>query len=519
MLRAACFLAVLSSLPASAQTNVAWEYVGPPAFSDWAVICTRIAPSPSGTMHVSFQDLSLGSARATVMRNVGDAWQVVGAKGDASVGTAYYCTLGFDDQSRLYVASRDYGVNSKANVRRFDPASSTWSTLGGLGIGTGEAHYVWLTMTAGGPCITYADNSVGDRTCARVFSGGAWNPVGANGFSQLGASYQTIASASDGTLFAAFADAAYLDASVGAGRATVVRWDANASAWQPVGTPGFSPNGAANLTLAVDRIGMPWIAYYRYHSSIVVMRWNGGAWEQVGGSATGPDQPAVETEGWRQWVPLAFDSANLPYVAYESWPNARRASVRRFQNGAWTLVGDPWFTPGAADYLTLAIDAQDQPWVAFRDGAHGQRASVMRLVAQSESYCTAVTSSLGCVPRILSTGAPSASGATTFQIRASDIIPDRPGILLYGFAEAAVPFQGGTLCIGGAVRRSLPVNSGSGSGGTCSGSFTADFGSAIAAGLQGVTAGTSLAAQFWYRDPLNPNGPGLTNALRFVVGP
>lgn len=522
MWRTAIFLAVLSSLPAQAQVQEAWEYVGTPAFSDWAVICTRIAADPSGTMHVSFQDLSLSSARATVMKNVGDAWQVLGAKGQASLGAAYYCTMAFDANGRLFVASRDYGVNSKANVRAFDAASNAWSTIGAAGIGAGEAHYVSIAMSpAGLPSVTYADGSVSNRTSAQRFDGSAWTSVGPAGYSQAGASFQTIASASDGTLYTAYCDSAYPDPlSSNVGRATVMRYDVPSGAWSPVGNPGFSPHGASNVTLALDRTGTPWIAYYRYHNSIVVMRWTGTTWQSVGGSATGPDAPTIESEDWRQWTSLVFDSSNRPYVAYQSWLNGRRASVRRFDGTAWTLVGDPWFTPGAADYLTLALDAQDKPWIAFRDGAHLQRVSVMRFAPQAESYCTAVVSSQGCVPQIFSTGAPSLSNSTSFSVRAINLIPDRPGILLYGYAPGSVPFQGGTLCIGGPIHRGPAVNSGPGVAAVpCSGSFGVDLSQPIANGLPGVWIGTQLYTQFWYRDPQNPLAPGLTNALRFVVGP
>ena len=523
MWRTTISLVVLTSVPAFSQTHSAWEFVGPPGFSDGASLCTRIAADPAGVMHVAFQDLSQTSARATVMKNTGDAWELVGVKGGASVGTAYYCNVAFDAAGRVVVATRDYGVNSKANVRRFDSSSNAWTSVGAPGIGTGEAHYVSLVCSTGGdPCIVYADGALGNRATAQHFdsSSGTWVPIGTAGFSQLGASFQSITRAPDGTLYAAYADGAFLDATNNVGRATVVRFDANSGTWMPVGTPGFSPHGAANLVLTIDRVGLPWIAYYRYHNSVVVMRYDGTSWNSIGGSATGVDQPTVDTEDWRQWLSLQFDSANRPYVAYQMNTNGRRASVRRFDNDAWQLVGDGSFTPGAADYMTMVLDAQDTPWVAFRDGAHAQRVSVMRYTVQSESFCTAVTSSLGCVPQIESVGAPSLTGSTPFTIRATNIITDRPGMLIYGFASAAVPFQGGTLCIGGAVRRGGPVNSGPGTGvPDCSGVFTSNFGAALASGLPGVWVGTELSAQFWYRDSQNPLGPGLTNGLRFVVGP
>ena len=66
---------------------------------------------------------------------------------------------------------------------------------------------------------------------------------------------------------------------------------------------------------------------------------------------------------------------------------------------------------------------------------------------------------------------------------AQQVINNKNGILFYGFAPYNVPFQGGTLCVTGVVRRT-PAQWSGGNGGAddCSGSFSYDFNALIQSG-------------------------------------
>lgn len=137
-------------------------------------------------------------------------------------------------------------------------------------------------------------------------------------------------------------------------------------------------------------------------------------------------------------------------------------------------------------------------------------------------YCTAKTNSQGCLPAIASSGSPSASGATPFSIQAGQVINQTVGILAYGYQSAAVPFLGGTLCMGGAVKRTPGQGSGGSAVGTdCTGTFTFDFAAYVATGIDPLlaVAGQQVNAQFWYRDVAASFGAGLSDALEFVLDP
>jgi hypothetical protein len=322
-----------------------------PAISDGSGICCQIAISPAGAPAIAFQDQSLAGIPASVLCFENGAWHYEGPKGSASVGQAWYTRIAFSRAGELLLACRDYASSGRISVRRYGASTDSWSSVGPNGSSALEAHYTDIALAPDGtPIVVYSDHSTTplDKATAMSFYGGFWHLLAGFGFSSSTAAYTTLDIDAAGTIYAAFSDSNAYDPGTGAGRATVMRYDPASDAWSPVGTPGFSPHGALNLSLKLDRDGTPWIAYYRWHAELVVMRFDGASWVRVGGSAAGGDVPEVQSEGWRQWLSLTFDSQNLPYVAYQRANDANRAAVRRWDGAAWTEVGNLGFSAGAA---------------------------------------------------------------------------------------------------------------------------------------------------------------------------
>lgn len=146
------------------------------------------------------------------------------------------------------------------------------------------------------------------------------------------------------------------------------------------------------------------------------------------------------------------------------------------------------------------------------------------------TYCTAKQNSLGCVPTLRTSGFPGSTTTTGFVVHGENIRNQTVGLLLYGFAgSAAIPFQGGFLCVQPPVRRMLQANSGGSPVGAhdCSGHWSIDV-NAFSGGLLGGfpapalrQPGATVDCQWWGRDPgfPAPFNTALTAALEFVVLP
>ncbi len=524
-MRIATWLSVVSLAPAlRAQGSANWEFVGAPSISAAGGICCQIAVASDGTPYVSFQDQSTGDIRASVLRFQGGGWSYVGAPRTASVGQAWYNKLALAANGQLYLTCRDYAAGGRLSLRRFDAGANAWFSVGPNGSSPGEAHWTDVAVGPNGePVVIFADRTTSpiDGATAMRYRAGNWYFLGTFGFSGSTASFPSIAVDGGNAIYAGFSDVNYYDAGTGTGRASVKRFDELTGTWNFVGAPGFSPEGASNMTLAIDRNGAPWIAYYVWHSRIVVMRFDGSAWQRVGVSGSGLDRPEVQTEGWRQWLSLDFDSQDAPYVSYQRWDDGNRAAVRRFDGSDWVPVGALGFTAGGADYLSMAVGPDDVPYVVFRDAANATRVSVMRFAPSPHVYCAAVVNSLGCLPQISARGTPSATSPTPFWIRATSVISHRGGVLLYSSGPDRVPFNGGVLCLRAPLHRGGGVNSGGASPAIdCTGVLERDFNEILrTSSSPDLAPGQRVFAQFYYRDQHNPAGPGLTDAVSFEIEP
>lgn len=164
---------------------------------------------------------------------------------------------------------------------------------------------------------------------------------------------------------------------------------------------------------------------------------------------------------------------------------------------------------GAADFIVGATDAPN---------GQGRAYVYLAGLEAPETYCTAKLNSQGCLPTISWEGVPSASVGEELRIGVTDVLGNQPGLLIWSRTAAASPFQGGTLCVGQGVVRTRIQNSGGSGPPGCAGSFEFVFSHAYMAQF-GLTGGDILHAQYWYRDPGDPLGVGLSDAVRAHVVP
>jgi len=136
-------------------------------------------------------------------------------------------------------------------------------------------------------------------------------------------------------------------------------------------------------------------------------------------------------------------------------------------------------------------------------------------------YCTAKASSAGCVAAIATSapGAQPVSGAGGYSVTATDVQGLKNGLLFAGVnGAAALPFNGGTLCMNGPLKRGPIFGSGGTGPDDCTGSYSTEIndGMIVPFGLD-AGSGNSGWYQYWYRDPNNGAGnfgTALSNAVQ-----
>jgi hypothetical protein len=153
-------------------------------------------------------------------------------------------------------------------------------------------------------------------------------------------------------------------------------------------------------------------------------------------------------------------------------------------------------------------------------GNYGATAHFGPILANANSvanYCTGKTNSLGCVPTIATNGVPPDKSGGNFVVSCLNVLNQKNGLLFWGVAPAAAPFQGGIKCVASPVVRGPNINSGGAStGNTCSGTYAHAWTTAYM-NAHGVVPGHTIYCQWWMRDPASASTTGLSNGLQFTV--
>ncbi|MHC5057914.1 MAG: hypothetical protein ACYTKD_24880 [Planctomycetota bacterium] len=149
--------------------------------------------------------------------------------------------------------------------------------------------------------------------------------------------------------------------------------------WRLIGRGPVSPGGAGpgttgwgEVSLALGPRGHPFLAY-EYRARVHLKRWDGEAWVELGGSASGRGPSAIVNSCQPR---LRVDSSGKPVIAWATCEHAWDIYAMRWNGESWAELAGSASEGGVSKRgdsgsPSLALDAHGNPYVAWNDGPEG----------------------------------------------------------------------------------------------------------------------------------------------------
>jgi hypothetical protein len=340
-----------------------WQMIGS-GLSTGAVNNVTMGSDMSGNLFVAYSDES-DSNSLYINKWNGTSWITVGSGSVAS--NVYQPSIAVTPDGTPYVAYQTAAIG-EVHVWRFNGTS--WIDLSGTlpstvtrahGTRLAVGRYIIGGITTYVPYVALVDQTPGDYP--KVFRlEAAWTQVG-TAVNSTNTSELSIAFDLTGATLLAYKCS---------NSANVKRY--NGINWEQVGSADFAPNTAYSLSLAVDSFNTPFIGYVDFDGVSIlhrasVMKYDGTAWQFVGSRGF--------SAGTAQLVNMALDSNATPFIAYQDAAAATRLSVMKWNSASWVYAGKQGFTEGSASNLAFA-DCGGYLYVAYRDSAHAEKLTLMK---------------------------------------------------------------------------------------------------------------------------------------------
>lgn len=198
-----------------------------------------------------------------------------------------------------------------------------------------------------------------------------------------------------------------------------------------------------------------------------------------------------------------------------------------FNGVDWTNVSDA-ASPNIRNSSAQWVSALGKAFSATGNSSNATRNWTLQhdVPITTVVYCTAGTSTNGCVPTIGAIGTARASATSGFTISVTALEGQKQGLIFYGISGRSIaPWgSGGTsfLCVKSPTQRTSSQSTG-GTTNACDGALSVDWLAYLAASPSALgnpfSAGQLVNAQGWYRDPPAVKTTNLSAALEFTVVP
>lgn len=337
------------SLPASIELN-----------QDYTYSFTHVLPDEWDEDQVYAVGLLLNTANGTI-ENAGKSNFLDGTSNATPKFSSKPKATGYLDKEYAYTV---YGVDADdADLSITLLEGPEWLSLGTVSF-LGNIHTKAMlsgTPTATGVYDVKLEVGDGDKSTQQTFSievieapENDWVLAGREGFTGGAASIFDLAIGSDNSL--------YVAASLGESL-EVYRKRAGGD-WQSM---GLSALGGRHAQLAVGSDNRPYIIY-SLSSGTRVSKWNGSAWEQVGGVAPSGVQ-----------IGFALDENDVPYFCMQDGSSSYQGNAYSLQNNQWVKLGGTKYSHAEGVWNSCDFGPNGEFYVLWNDFNGGRKPYVSTL--------------------------------------------------------------------------------------------------------------------------------------------
>jgi hypothetical protein len=266
-----------------------------------------------------------------------------------------------------------------------------WNGTAWVGLGGSDSGAAWTSATnhtfapsiafdrAGHPYVAFCESSTGLKV--RAWTGSAWTALGSSVIST-----STTQAECAQTRIAIDAGDRPIVSWIGGGGVFLRRW--TGVQWEELGGSGSGlgltgPSSAYEFSMALESNGDPIVAWRGERPndgvnafSVFLLQWNGTAWTELGGSASGYGMSGDRRETVAPSITV--DASDHPYAAWQviaAYPSDTSIVQLRYWDGTrWAELGQPSPNPGGisnsywgARYPRMALDSNLNPSITWFD--------------------------------------------------------------------------------------------------------------------------------------------------------
>lgn len=280
----------------------------------------------------------------------------------------HFSSLSMDQSGGAYVA---FNENSTApwNVIMKKLKGADWENLGTAYSG---GRLTWIhsfAVNPGGiPHVVVLD-SLGKGSILRF--DGSWNSIGVEPAFPDGMGEPALAFTKTSKPFVVFRDEGRN------GKATVIRLNEEKYTWETVGPRGFSNAFSIYFCIAIDKQGIPIVAYLEATEGQALLKVKKflpahSSWEDVGifpGTSSG-NHP----------FSMLLDANDSLFIALRRYESGGAGEVFKYNGAEWVRIGNPLYPPGTYARPVLKADRTGRKYVAFSDATKEDAITLMAFI-------------------------------------------------------------------------------------------------------------------------------------------